>query len=253
MRLDKYLTKAGMGSRSQVKEYIRGGLVTVEGKTETDCGRHIEETACVVTCRGQTVGYQKTAYYMLNKPGGFVCATKDEKDRTVMELLADTGRDDLFPVGRLDKDTEGLLLITNDGELAHRLLSPARHVPKQYLAVLSGEPSPQQTAMLEHGVDIGEGTLTAPAVFAWKDRQRLEALLTVTEGKYHQVKRMFAAVGCRVLALRRLSMGTLLLDERLAPGAYRCLLHTEVDSLLAVTGLKEPAPGHKEEREHAAE
>ncbi len=253
MRLDKYLTQAGMGSRSQVKEYIRKGQVTVDGQTETDCGRHIEEMCCEVICRGQAVGFQKMVYFMLNKPDGYLSATSDEREQTVMELLKDTGRRDLFPVGRLDKDTEGLLLMTNDGVLAHRLLSPARAVPKQYLAVLSREPSPEQQKMLERGLDIGEAKLTAPAVFAWRDKARLEALLTITEGKYHQVKRMFAAVDCRVLSLRRLSMGTLLLDESLAPGAYRPLSTEEVDGLLRLTGLKVPAgPEAKEENQHAA-
>ncbi len=239
MRLDKYLTQAGIGTRSRVKEYIRKGMVTVDGVAETCCGRKIAEGASLVTFQGTPVGFQKTVYYMLNKPAGCVSATKDRHDRTVLDLLKDISTKDLFPVGRLDKDTEGLLLLTNDGMLAHRLLSPGRKIPKQYLAKLSRDLASEQIAMLEAGVDIGEERLTLPAVFAWRDRQAKEALLTITEGKFHQVKRMFASVGCQVLALRRLSMGTLVLDEGLAPGEYRPLEPEELAKLRELAKLED--------------
>lgn len=239
MRLDKYLTQAGIGTRSRVKEYIRKGMVTVDGMAETCCDRKIDEAASLVTFQGTPVRFEKTVYYMLNKPAGCVSATRDHHDRTVLDLLQEDRTKDLFPVGRLDKDTEGLLLITNDGMLAHRLLAPGRSIPKQYLATLSQEPEPDQIAMLEAGVDIGEERRTLPAVFAWRDRQAKEALLTITEGKFHQVKRMFAAVGCQVLALKRLTMGTLVLDEELAPGAYRPLKQAEVAELRELVKLED--------------
>ena len=239
MRLDKYLTQAGIGTRSQVKEYIRKGLVMVDGRTEHRCECKIDETLCLVSCQGRPVGFQKMAYYMLNKPAGCVSATRDQREQTDLDLVKDTGRRDLFPVGRLDKDTEGLLLLTNDGMLAHRLLSPGKHVPKQYLAVLSHDLTQEQIAILEQGADIGEAQPAKPAVFSWQDREKAEALLTVTEGKFHQVKRMFASVGCQVLSLKRLSMGSLVLDETLAPGQYRPLLREELESLLKLTKLED--------------
>lgn len=236
MRLDKYLTQAGIGTRSQVKEYIRKGQVCVDGVPERRADRKIDEAAAGVTYCGQPVRYEKLVYYMLNKPAGCVSATKDNRDRTVLELLGEDGRQDLFPVGRLDKDTEGLLLITNDGALAHRLLSPGRHVPKKYLAVLADDLTGEQIRLLEEGVDIGEKKMTLPSVFEWKDRQKKEVFLTITEGKFHQVKRMFEAVGNQVLFLKRLSMGSLFLDEGLAPGAYRPLRTEEVEELQDYAG-----------------
>lgn len=239
MRLDKYLTQAGIGTRSQVKEYIRKGLVTVDGRPEKHCDCKIDEALCLVSCQGRPVSFQKMVYYMLNKPAGCVSATRDRREQTVLDLVKDTGRGDLFPVGRLDKDTEGLLLLTNDGLLAHRLLSPGKHVSKQYLAVLSHDLTQEQIAILEQGADIGEAHPARPAVFAWKDREQAQALLTITEGKFHQVKRMFASVGCQVLALKRLSMGTLILDETLAPGQYRPLHSEELEGLLKLTKLED--------------
>lgn len=232
MRLDKYLTQAGFGTRSQVKQSIRKGQVQVDGETETRADRKIDEERATVTCQGRAVRFQRTVYYMMNKPAGCVCATRDGRERTVMDLLAQEQTKDLFPVGRLDKDAEGLLLLTNDGALAHRLLSPGRHVPKTYLAVLEKDMTPEQVTALESGVDIGEKKMTRPSVFCWKDREKREALLTITEGKFHQVKRMFAAVENKVLYLRRVRMGSLLLDETLGPGQYRLLSTEEAEELL---------------------
>lgn len=231
MRLDKYLTQAGVGSRSQVKEAIRKGLVSVDGVVERKAERKIDETIQEVCFQGSKISYEKYVYYMLNKPSGCVTATTDRYAKTVMDYLKQENRTDLFPVGRLDKDTQGLLLITNDGELAHRLLSPRKHVPKKYLVLLKADVSKEQAAQLEMGVDIGEDRPTLPAVFEWKNREKKEAYLTITEGKFHQVKRMFEAVDNQVLALKRLSMGSLFLDESLKPGEYRVLRAEEIKEL----------------------
>lgn len=231
MRLDKYLTQAGVGTRSQVKEAIRKGLVLVDGIIEKQPEKKIDEEVQEIYFQGERIVHEKLVYYMLNKPAGCVSATTDKYDKTVVELLAAEKRKDLFPVGRLDKDTEGLLLITNDGELAHRLLSPKNHVPKKYLAVLAMDVSTLQKKQLEEGVDIGEKKLTLPSVFEWKDREKKEAFLTITEGKFHQVKKMFEAVDNKVLFLKRLSMGSLTLDEGLKPGEYRRLTTEELKEL----------------------
>lgn len=231
MRLDKYLTQAGVGTRSEVKEYIRKGCVCVDGSVEKHADRKIDENASEITFQGTNVWFQKFVYYMLNKPAGCVSATQDPREKTVVDLLCAEGRADLFPVGRLDKDTEGLLLLTNDGALAHRLLSPRKHVPKQYFVRLAEDLTEDAVRNLEEGVDIGEEKPTLPSVFEWKDRQAHEAFLTITEGKFHQVKRMFAAVGNKVLYLRRVRMGSLVLDERLSPGEYRPLHEDEIKDL----------------------
>ena len=231
MRLDKYLTDAGIGTRRQVKEYIRKGLVAVDGKKETASDRKITEGTVTVTFEGEEVLLQHFVYYMLNKPAGYVSATRDTREKTVLELLPVTARKDVFPVGRLDKDTEGLLLLTNDGALAHRLLSPRKHVEKQYLAVLEKNLSEEAIQNLITGVHIGDEKPTKPAAFAWQDKENKEALLTITEGRFHQVKRMFEAVGNRVLYLKRLRMGTLCLDETLKGGEYRTLTQEEIEEL----------------------
>lgn len=231
MRLDKYLTQAGVGTRSEVKEYIRKGCVCVDGSVEKHADRKIDENTSEVTFQGMRIRFQKLVYYMLNKPAGCVSATQDSHDKTVVDLLCAEGRSDLFPVGRLDKDTEGLLLLTNDGALAHRLLSPRKHVPKQYFVRLAEDLTKEAVSRLEEGVDIGEEKPTLPSVFEWKDQPAHEAYLTITEGKFHQVKRMFAAVGNKVLYLQRVRMGSLVLDESLSPGEYRPLSADEIKGL----------------------
>lgn len=231
MRLDKYLTQAGVGTRSEVKEYIRKGCVCVDGTVEKHADCKIDENASEITFQGTRIRFQKFVYYMLNKPAGCVSATQDSREKTVADLLCAEGRTDLFPVGRLDKDTEGLLLLTNDGALAHRLLSPRKHVPKQYFVRLAEDLTEDAVRNLEEGVDIGEEKPTLPSVFEWKDRQTHEAFLTITEGKFHQVKRMFAAVGNKVLYLRRVRMSSLVLDACLSPGEYRPLSADEIKNL----------------------
>lgn len=230
MRLDKLLSELKIGSRSLVKEEIRKGNVTVNGQIEKDPGRKTDENNDVICVRGERVYYRRFYYYMLNKPGGVVSATSDLRDRTVLDLLASCDRrDDLFPVGRLDKDTEGLLLLTNDGELAHRLLAPKRHVDKAYFVRMAHSLSVEEAMLLENGVDIGEEKLTLPGKV--ERVSKLEIILTIHEGKYHQVKRMLSAVGNEVMFLKRLTFGGLVLDEKLVPGAYRELTEAEVKVL----------------------
>ena len=181
---------------------------------------------------GVLVGYAQHEYYMLNKPAGVISATEDKREKTVIDLIIERKRKDLFPVGRLDRDTEGLLLISNDGELAHRLLSPSKHVDKVYYAKIDGEVTIEDVEAFQQGVDIGEEKLTRPAKLrVLKSGTQSEIELTICEGKFHQVKRMFQAVGKEVVYLKRLQMGTLILDESLKPGEYRELTEQEIADL----------------------
>lgn len=236
MRLDKFLCEMNIGSRSQVKSYIKQGLVTVNDAVIKSSDQKIDEYRDLIAYRGEILTYRQYHYYMLNKPGNVVTATKDNVSATVMDLLPAAIRKNLFPVGRLDKDTEGLLLLTDDGELAHRLLSPAKHVNKTYLVQTARPLSPEACIELENGVDIGEEKLTRPAVVEiLKD---CEVLLTIHEGKFHQVKRMLKAVENEVTALKRVKFGKLTLDETLQPGEYRELTEKEVH-LLHESDVKE--------------
>jgi 16S rRNA pseudouridine516 synthase len=229
MRLDRYLCELNIGTRSQVKEFIKKGLVSVNGKAIRLADYRIEEQTDQIAFQGKTLTYRKYVYYMLNKPQGVVSATQDNTAGTVTELLAAEGRKDLFPVGRLDKDTEGLLLLTNDGELAHRLLSPKKHVDKTYLVTVAHSLSEEDIRRLEQGVDIGEDRITLPAKVAVQSECMIH--LTIQEGKYHQVKRMLQAVDNQVTALKRIRFGKIILDEGLAPGAYRPLTTQEEKEL----------------------
>lgn len=226
MRLDKFLCEMNLGSRSQVKTYVKQGLVTVNDAVVKSPEQKLDECQDVVAFRGEVLTYQQYHYYMLNKPGNVVTATRDNLSATVMDLLPVEIRRNLFPVGRLDKDTEGLLLLTDDGELAHRLLSPAKHVNKTYLVQLAKPLSPEACMALEAGVDIGEKKPTGPATVELL--QERELLLTIQEGKFHQVKRMLQAVDNEVTALKRVKFGKLVLDEALQPGEYRRLTDGEV-------------------------
>ncbi len=237
MRLDKFLTEMGCGSRSEVKRMARKGRIQVNGKTVLEAEKKIHPGQDQIFLDGQVVEYAKTEYYMLNKPKGTVSATEDGRYPTVVSLIESAKRRDLFPVGRLDLDTEGLLLITNDGALAHRLLSPRRHVDKAYLALLEGRLPSDAEGRLAEGVTLEDGTKTLPAALSVKgpaetDRTLTEVVLTIQEGKFHQVKRMFEALGCRVVYLKRLSMGPLKLDEALGPGEFRPLTQEERGALL---------------------
>lgn len=229
IRLDKFLCDMNMGTRSQVKEFIRRGQVSVNGAVVKKPELKIQEDSDEVICQGQPCSYRRYAYYMLNKPAGVVSACRDNTADTVLDLLKGVRDRELFPAGRLDKDTQGLLLITNDGELAHRLLSPRHHVDKTYRVTLRQPLDPEALRRLEEGVDIGDEAPTLPA------RARLlsdtELILTIQEGRFHQVKRMLLAVGNEVAALKRESFGPLVLDPALGPGEFRELTGDEVAAL----------------------
>ena len=231
MRLDKFLCDMGEGTRSQVKQKIRKGCVTVDGQAarKPELSVTSENRICV---DGRPVSYVKLEYYMLNKPAGVLSATRDPDQPTVLSLIRDTRRKDLFPAGRLDKDTEGLLLITNDGALAHSLLSPNKQLDKMYSAKVAGVVTEEHVRLFAGGLDLGEEKPALPAVLEIQTAGKVShVFVTLREGRYHQVKRMFQAVGCEVLYLKRLSMGSLCLDESLRPGEYRSLTQEEIENL----------------------
>lgn len=290
MRLDKYLALAGMGTRKEVKKLIRAGRVCVGGVTAADPGMKVSQED-EVTLDGKPLDVREHVYYMLNKPAGVISATEDPREKTVIDLVMETAegvrRRDLFPVGRLDKDTEGLLLITNDGELSHRLLSPGKQVEKVYYARLDGPVGAREQILFREGLRVDETLTAMPAELqicggkisdnsdssgtismipvsgramteAENGRRTItaveesggatseagkssgapsgtEVLVTIREGKYHQVKRMFAAVGREVLYLKRLSMGTLVLDPALEPGQWRLMTKKEVSDIISLT------------------
>ena len=235
MRIDKLLAGLNFGTRTEIKKDIRAGLVKVNGILIRQPDYQVTPAKDTVSYRDIPVIYTEYEYYLLNKPAGYVSATRDNVYPTVMELLTDTVRPDLFPVGRLDVDTEGLLLITNDGQLSHFLLSPKRHVDKVYFARIAGLVTPEDTAAFLEGVDIGEAAPTLPAKLEIlsidADSGTSEIRITLHEGKFHQIKRMFQAVGKEVTYLKRIAMGSLVLDESLPPGGYRHLTAEETAAL----------------------
>ena len=230
IRLDKYLCEMEAGTRSEVKAFIKKGRVTVNGETAKSPEQKVDETKDTVTLDGHSFSYQKYFYYMLHKPAGVVTAVRDHHDQTVLDLLVDAPGKDLSPVGRLDKDTEGLLLLTDNGPLGHALLSPKRHVDKVYLAHVDGVVDQSDIEALARGMVLGDGLHCLPAGLEPLGDGRA-CLVTLREGKYHQVKRMMAARGKPVTYLKRLSMGPLRLDEGLAPGEWRPLTREEVMAL----------------------
>ena len=234
MRLDKFLCETGFGTRSQVKEMLKKGQVTVNGVAAKKPEQKIDEHKDQITCQGKTASYEKYVYYMLHKPAGVVSATEDKREKTVLDLLkSEDRRDGIFPVGRLDKDTEGFLLLTDDGDLAHRLLSPRKHVDKTYYAKIAGSVTEAHIERFREGLDIGDEKKTLPAMLEIlaSEPETSEIWITIHEGRFHQVKRMFEAVGCKVTYLKRLSMGAVALDETLAPGDYRPLNEKERELL----------------------
>ena len=239
IRLDKFLADMGLGTRSEVKKEIHKGQVRVNGIPERSPEYKLDIQKDLVEVNGRQISYAQQEYYMLNKPAGVVSATEDKKDMTVLDLIQEKQRKDLFPVGRLDKDTEGLLLITNDGLLAHQLLSPKKHVKKTYFVRVENPVSPEDIKILEEGVDIGEEKRTLPAEISCLSPEKNSLCLTIKEGKFHQIKRMFQAVDNKVLYLKRLSMGSLTLDETLAPGEYRPLTKEEIKRLKEHAGKQE--------------
>ena len=235
MRLDKCLTDMGHGTRSEIKKKIGRGLVTVDGEVLKRADTKIDPLQQEICLEGKRISFSAKEYYMLYKPAGVVSATEDRNDRTVLDLMTSEKRKDLFPVGRLDKDTVGLLLITNDGELAHSLLAPSRHVDKVYEATIEGLVDEHDIRAFEEGIDIGDEKKCLPArlrilqTMSEKNQSLIE--VTLQEGRFHQVKRMFHAVGKEVIFLKRVQMGSLRLDTSLAPGEYRHLTEEEKNSL----------------------
>jgi 16S rRNA pseudouridine516 synthase len=229
IRLDKYLADMGIGTRSEIKQWIRKGRVKVNETVMKKPETKVLADSDLITLDDRTVNYQAFVYFMMNKPAGVVSATRDRVDQTIIDLIKDKQGKELFPVGRLDKDTEGLLLVTNDGDLAHRLLSPRKHVDKVYYAKVKGRVTKEEKAAFLEGVVIESGYHTLPAdLTIIKSDEISEIMLTIREGKYHQVKQMFEAVGKEVLYLKRISMGGLELDPGLLPGQYRSLMDFEV-------------------------
>lgn len=232
IRLDKYLAEMGAGTRSEVKAMIRKGRVCVDGVTVKTPETKVDAQAECVELDGSAVTYEEMVYYMLHKPAGVVSATRDAREKTVLDLLPDKRRQDLFPVGRLDKDTEGLLLITNDGALAHELLSPSKHVDKEYYAKVRGRVTEEDAEIFAESVDIGDEKPTLPAELRiLSSKEESEITLVIREGRFHQVKRMFEAVGKEVIYLKRLAMGSLRLPGDLACGESRKLSQQEIDDL----------------------
>ena len=249
LRLDKYLADVGVGTRSEVKKLLKQGLISVNGHTVKDPSIKVNQETDKVTFKGLELTYQEFRYYMLNKPAGCVSATKDGLSQTVIEFLKSEPTRDLFPVGRLDKDTEGLLLITSDGMLAHNLLSPKKHVDKTYIAYVDKPLDKDQINLFKTGLDIGDETPTLPAEIYEASEQEVNYNLekasinkenfsysavynvVLKEGRYHQIKRMFEHFKSTVVYLKRLSMGNLQLDSKLLPGHYRPLTPEEIISI----------------------
>lgn len=235
LRLDKVLSNMGYGSRAELKKIVRQGGISVNGSPAKDPGMHVDPYQDAIEIEGEQILYRDYVYLMLHKPPGVVSATEDKRDRTVLDLLDKSYLVyEPFPVGRLDKDTEGLLLLTNDGKLAHELLSPRKHVPKTYEANVAGRVAAEDITLFSQGVTLDDGYVTLPAelkllsVEEHEDGPLSRISLTIHEGKFHQVKRMFEAVGKKVVYLKRVRMGELKLDESLPIGAYRELTTDEL-------------------------
>ncbi|MBS6195344.1 MAG: rRNA pseudouridine synthase [Clostridiales bacterium] len=232
LRLDKYLADLGVGTRSQVKQMIKKGQICVNGEPAKKPEQKVDTERDRVEFQGKQVEYVKYRYILLHKPAGCVSATEDAKEETVISLLPKEISRDLFPVGRLDKDTEGLLLLTNDGDLAHRLLSPKKHVDKTYYARIQGLVTEEDGKAFLEGLDIGDEKLTLPGKLQiLHGGEESEILLTIHEGRFHQVKRMFEARGKKVIYLKRISMGPLVLEDTLCRGEYRELRKEELLAL----------------------
>ncbi len=233
MRLDRFLSKTGFGSRKDVKEIIKKGRATLNGHIVRSPKMALDPYGDEVRVDGHLVEYQEFYYLMMNKPAGVISATEDLRQQTVLDLLPDFYRPlNLFPLGRLDKDTEGLLILSNDGKLAHRLLSPKKRVPKVYYAVIDGEVVHEDISIFRRGIRLEEDFTTLPAELEIiRSGTPSHVKVTIYEGKFHQVKRMFQAVGKKVIYLKRVAMGNLSLDESIAPGEARELSEEEINCL----------------------
>jgi pseudouridylate synthase len=235
MRLDKFLVESGLGSRSQVKQLLKKGQVWVNGTVVTSAKTQIDERSDQIVVDGQTLVYEKFVYYLLNKPKGVISATEDDRHKTVLDLLDDTARQkEVFPVGRLDVDTHGFLLLTNNGQLSHAMLSPKRHVAKVYQAQVAGLIDQADVERFAQGIELKDFTCQpAQLEILERDEGAKTSLvrITLSEGKFHQVKRMVLACGKEVTGLQRLSMGPLQLDPNLELGQWRRLTKEEMQSL----------------------
>ena len=233
MRLDKFLAEVGLGSRKEVKQLIKKGQIKVNQQTEKSDKKQIDPEKDQIEYQGEILHYQEFYYYLLHKPAGVVSATEDKHDQTVMDLFSPTDcRSDLFPVGRLDKDTEGLLLITNDGKLAHELLSPKKHVEKEYFAEVQGVMTAEDQQRFVDGILLdGEMTLPAELLIDEATENNSKVRIILHEGKFHQVKRMVKACGKEVTYLKRIRMGKLTLPQELLKGNYRPLTEVELKGL----------------------
>lgn len=233
MRLDKYLADMGVGTRSQIKEDIKKGKVFVNDMMIKTPELKVLPDSDIIFYDNELISYTKWEYIMLYKPAGVLSATRDKKIPTVLDLLKEKKRKDLFPVGRLDKDTEGLLFITNDGLLAHQILSPKNHVAKCYYVEVNGSLTQEMIEEFQTGLKLEDGYVTLPSELKILKNMETQAQAEVTiyEGKYHQVKRMFEAIGRSVMYLKRLSMGSLVLDPNLEKGEYRYLTKEEIECL----------------------
>lgn len=236
-RLDKILSNFGYGTRREIKAVLKDGAVSVDGKTTRDGSIHVDPKTSTIQIREEILEYREFIYLMLNKPQEVISATFDKKHKTVVDLIPEEYMMfEPFPVGRLDIDTEGLLLITNDGQLAHELLSPKKHVPKKYYALISDEIGEDDIRKFAEGLTLEDGYRTLPARLqvVGSSGSFTEVEVIIYEGKFHQVKRMFEAVSKKVKYLKRLSMGPLMLDESLDPGRCRELTTKEIESLKAI-------------------
>lgn len=233
MRLDKLLSNMGYGSRKEVKLLLKSKAVEVNGTVAKDVSLHVDAEKDSIVVYGEEVIYTEFIYLMMNKPPGVISATEDKKDETVIDLLDPVAQHfKPFPVGRLDKDTEGLLILTNDGHLSHQLLSPKKHVPKLYFAIIDGRVTEDDVKKFKEGVTLDDGYFTKPGdLTILSSGEVSEIELTIMEGKFHQVKRMFESVGKKVTYLKRMRMGSLQLDETLELGDYRPLTEDELEAL----------------------
>ena len=232
-RLDKLIASRGTLSRKDAQKQIRSGAVTVNGAVcrQIDCKVDLDTDE--ITVAGQAVCTDRHLYIMLNKPAGVVSATEDRREKTVLDILPEElKRPGLFPAGRLDKDTEGLLIITDDGDFAHRMLSPNKHVDKRYIAKLDGEIMPEMITAFENGIIFRDGTRCLPAKLEiLPETDGLSGIVTICEGKFHQVKKMFSAVGRKVVHLQRISIGNLYLDSKLPIGKAKKMTKLDIDAI----------------------
>ncbi|WP_208558615.1 pseudouridine synthase [Marinilactibacillus kalidii] len=238
MRIDKLLAHSGLGTRKEVKKLLKASMIEINSEVIKDPKTQVDPDVDVILIAGEALDYQEFVYFMLNKPAGVISATEDDMHETVLDLLQPSDIvQEPHPVGRLDIDTEGLLLLTNDGALTHRLLSPKRHVDKTYFAEIEGLVSDKDITQFKEGVTLADDYVTMPAELTIlsidEETQTSKVEITIQEGKFHQVKRMFHAVGKDVLYLKRLSMGKLTLDPHLELGAYRECTKAEIAQLKA--------------------